>query len=104
LQVIDSGGQLSGSMVEIFRDKPGHWISQNGRIAGTISGSQVNLLLAVTSPFFGDSKSLSGQVQGNQLILQVPQVDGSLQPVTFVSRDATTYNSAVQHVKDVAAQ
>src|SRR6266536_6707275 len=96
--------QISGSIQNVeenTNDNPPKIKTSTTAFTGVENGSALTLTIS----FFGISSSYTGSLNGNTLILDLPQSDGSIQAQQFVASSLQQYNQAVAALqKHVAKQ
>jgi hypothetical protein len=115
LQWTVSGSNVAGALEEAALSADGAaLVTESSAVAGTISGTSVTLHTKILS----SSGAVSGTLQGSDLLLAIPQTNGSLATVRFSPGTAVEYNLAVaplrasaqrtnlldEYVEDVEAQ
>ena len=98
-----SDGVLSGSSQAVYLSSDGTATSpQRESITGSIQGT--NITLDVQPDGLYGTSNLSGVLQGSGFVVSIPNSDGSLIPVTFVSGTVADYDSAVAALTGQATQ
>ncbi len=96
--------QINGNISEVeenTNDNPPEIKTSTTAFTGVKNGSALTLTIS----FFGISSSYTGSLNGNTLILGLPQSDGSIQAQQFVASSLQQYNQAVAVLhKQVANQ
>ena len=92
LQWTVSGSNVAGALEEAALSADGAaLVTESSAVAGTISGTSVTLHTKILS----SSGAVSGTLQGSDLLLAIPQTNGSLATVRFSPGTAVEYNLAV---------
>lgn len=92
---------FSGIALASCGDNPPEIKTSTTAFTGVENGSALTLTIS----FFGMSSSYTGSLNGNTLILDLPQSDGSIQAQQFVASSLQQYNQAVAALqKQVANQ
>ena len=93
--------RLTGTMQLAYLSSNGaHLDSQSGAISGTQAGSSVTL--SVGKLF--SSSALSGSFEGSNLLLSIPEPNGSLAAIRFSSSSVAQYNAALIPLRISAEQ
>src|SRR5258708_3508586 len=96
--------QITGNITDVEEntsDNPPETKTSTTAFTGVENGSALTLTIS----FFGFSSSYAGTLNGNTLILDLPQTDGSIQAKEFVASSLEQYNQAVASLqKQVANQ
>lgn len=102
IQFTNKNNQLNGSIqgIEETNDMPPQTKSLTEAFAGTQNGISVTLTVSI----FGFSSSVVGTLNGNTLVLDVPQSDGHLQSETFTGASTQQYNQAVDALRSKVSQ
>ena len=102
IQFTEKNNQLTGNIqgVEETNDIPPQTKSSTEAFTGTQNGSSVTL----TVSFFGFSSSVVGTLNGNTLVLDVPQQDGHLENQTYIGASTQDYNQAVDALRNKVSQ
>jgi hypothetical protein len=102
IQWTQTGSSLTGSLAEAYlQTADAQTVStQNDAFSGVVSVDSVYLTFPQG---FGTVTNLSVQIQGVNLVLSLPQQDGTLLPVTLSPGAATDYNQAVAALQSQAA-
>jgi len=102
IQFTEKSNQLNGNIqgVEETNDIPPQTKSYTEAFTGTQNGSSVTLTVSI----FGFSSSVVGTLNGNTLVLDVPQSDGHLQSETYVGASTQQYNQAVDALRSKVSQ
>lgn len=97
-----NGNQLSGHMQGIAETNavPPQAKSFSTAVMGTVNGASITITISA----FGFSSSVTGQLLGNTLTLDVPQPDGHLQSENFQGASLQEYNQAVDDVQKKVGQ
>lgn len=86
--------QITGDIDEVVEntnDNPPELKTSTTAFTGVENGSSLTLTIS----FFGLSSSYTGNLNGNTLILDLPQQDGSLKAIEFTASSLQQYNQAV---------
>src|SRR5258708_28253623 len=86
--------QINGNIDEVVEntsDNPPALKTSTTAFTGVENGSALTLTIS----FFGISSSYTGTLNGNTLILDLPQSDGSIQATDFAASSLQQYNQAV---------
>jgi hypothetical protein len=100
LQWKDQGGYLSGTYQDarLTGTAPQEQVtSGSGQLSGSISGSGITLNIGFSTPVYGT-------VNSSSVTLNVPQQDGTIQPVTCPASDLTHWNKAVAALNQQASR
>lgn len=102
IQFTDKTNQLNGNIqgIEETNDIPPQTKSLTEAFTGTQNGTSVTLTVSI----FGFSSSVVGTLNGNTLVLDVPQSDGHLQSETFTGASTQQYNQAVDALRSKVSQ
>lgn len=102
IQFTAKNNQLNGNIqgVEETSDTPPQTKSYTEAFTGTQNGSSVTLTVSI----FGFSSSVVGTLNGNTLVLDVPQQDGHLQTETYIGASTQQYNQAVDVLRSNVSQ
>jgi hypothetical protein len=94
--------QINGNIDEVEEntsDNPPEIKTSTTAFTGVENGSALTLTIS----FFGISSSYTGSLNGNTLILDLPQSDGSIQAQQFVASSLQQYNQAVAALQQQVA-
>jgi len=99
----DVAGQLAGSLDEVRADSSAHSgvSSVDIPFTGLHNGIHISLTLAEG---LGTYTALTGSIQGNSLILTVPQNDGQLADDTLSSSTVDAFNAAITQLASTGQQ